>query len=380
MRSSAYAMRPAPARFRTWPRERCDRARCADRELHVRGSPFMSDEVPVWVLLGRRAGDNSQVMSLARALGLPFEVLPLRFEGPKRDNVVPRASLSGLVNPQILPDYSPRLVLSIGRTSPPVARWIKRRSGGRTRLVHLGRPWGPTWGLDLVLSTAQYGLEPGEKVVRRLFPFVPLTDGEPMSPALAATFAALPRPWTVVLLGGKSKPHVFNVDAARALAKRCDELRSSDGGSLIVLPSPRTKPPSLEAVAAALGSSAYIHPAGAADNPYRALLHVADRFVITSDSAMMVAEVLAAGRPLELFELPRKPNKRHRRAMRWKQWIGGTTLGRRLFSWLFTAHRDVQEFHHALRSAGLLDDPQRAAEVMRQEQADSLARVHALLA
>lgn len=346
----------------------------------------MSAEVPVWVLLGRRAGDNAQVLSLARALGLPFEAFPLRFGGGKRGkNVIPRASLSGLLEPEILPAYSPRLVLSIGRYSPPIARWIKRRSGGRTRLVHLGRPWGPTWGLDLVLTTAQYGLEPGGKVVRRLFPFVPLTDASSRPQGLPSALTAMPRPWTVVLLGGASKPYIFDVGAARRLAEHCNERRRRVGGSLIVLPSPRTPLPSLEAVAAALDPGAYVQPTGAVDNPYHALLHAADRFIVTSDSAMMVAEVLAAAHPLELFELPRKPNKRYRRAMRWKHLTNGSTVGRQLFGWLkemglITAHRDVHEFHETLRAAGLLDDPQRAAAVMRQEQAETVARVRALLA
>ena len=47
-----------------------------------------------------------------------------------------------------------------------------------------------------------------------------------------------------------------------------------------------------------------------AENPYLALLGLADRFVVTSDSVTMMVEVARLGRPLAIFELPlvRRPH------------------------------------------------------------------------
>ena len=42
----------------------------------------------------------------------------------------------------------------------------------------------------------------------------------------------------------------------------------------------------------------------AADNPYLALLALADRFVVTGDSVSMMVEVASLGRPLAIFSLP----------------------------------------------------------------------------
>ena len=39
----------------------------------------MSTDAPVWVLLGRRTGDNNQLLRLAEALDTPFRAMELRY-------------------------------------------------------------------------------------------------------------------------------------------------------------------------------------------------------------------------------------------------------------------------------------------------------------
>src|SRR5262249_56104476 len=52
----------------------------------------------------------------------------------------------------------PDLVLAASRRSVPVARWIRARSGGRTKLVHLLHAMAPLDLFDLVITTPQYRL------------------------------------------------------------------------------------------------------------------------------------------------------------------------------------------------------------------------------
>jgi hypothetical protein len=61
----------------------------------------------------------------------------------------------------------------------------------------------------------------------------------------------------------------------------------------------------VEALAAALpaGARLYRWDAGG-DNPYHALLGLADRFVVTGDSISMMVEVARLGKPLAIFALP----------------------------------------------------------------------------
>ena len=101
----------------------------------------------VWLLLGAKAGDNDQLEAIAAALEelRPVTVARrvLRFHrGELLVTLLQTPSLLGLVpsaRTGIEPPW-PQLVLTAGRRNEPVARWIQRRSGGRTRLVHVGRP------------------------------------------------------------------------------------------------------------------------------------------------------------------------------------------------------------------------------------------------
>jgi mitochondrial fission protein ELM1 len=125
-------------------------------------SPILSTALPsVWTLTTEKAGDRAQIMTLATALGWPVEEKRLAFNPLyKKNNLLLGASLKSLDrkgSDRLISPW-PDLVIASGRRSVPVARWIRRQAGGRTRLVHIGRPWAPLRLFDLVISTAQYRL------------------------------------------------------------------------------------------------------------------------------------------------------------------------------------------------------------------------------
>ena len=111
----------------------------------------------VWALLGARTGDNNQVLALAEALGWPFEVKQLDYNAlqslsvwlPPTAATLTAAAKEGLRQPW------PDLIIAIGRRSVPVARWIKRQSGGRSKLVRIGHPRIDPAHFDLVVTTRQ---------------------------------------------------------------------------------------------------------------------------------------------------------------------------------------------------------------------------------
>lgn len=167
----------------------------------------MSERTPlVWCLLGRKAGDNTQVRALAEELGFgfeeklviarPWELLAHLGERPTLAGI-DRAASSALAPPW------PDLVISAGRRNEPVARWIRQRSAGRTRLVHIGRPWAPLDEWDLVVTTPQYFLPRQANIHHNSLPLLRLAPAEVASAAreLQPRIAALPRPWIAVLAG-----------------------------------------------------------------------------------------------------------------------------------------------------------------------------------
>ncbi|MGE5721420.1 MAG: ELM1/GtrOC1 family putative glycosyltransferase [Sphingomonadales bacterium] len=275
--------------------------------------PAEASDPSVWVLIGARRGDNNQLLALAEALGLPFETrqlrtnrlhwLPLRLLGATFATLKPesRAAVSG---------EAPDLVLAIGRRSVPVVRAIRQGSRERTRLVHLGNPRVPVRHFDLVVTTPQYPVADAPNVLK-----FPIGIGRPSqaqdtsaaSEEAKRFLAAMPHPRRLLLLGG---PTLFwkldPEDVARA-AKALLSQVEREGGSLIVLPSPRTPKAALVAARHAIENSRAPAAIAAMEGPpsYTTLLEAADSLFVTADSVSMVTEALRTGKPVGLVPVRR---------------------------------------------------------------------------
>jgi hypothetical protein len=282
----------------------------------------------VWALLGEHEGDNAQVGALADALGWSTEIKRLRFTPRYRWwNLVLGASLLSLDRPRSSPLEPPwpDLVIASGRRSAPVARWIQRRSGRRTRLVHIGRPWAPLRWFDLVVTTPQYGLPQRPNVLHNTLPLT-RADAARLAEARgrwAPRLATLTRPLVALLVGGDSPPYVLDPPTAARLGRHARECARALGGTLVVTCGPRTRRDAADALLAAVPDAGYLHrwQPGDPENPYLAYLALADRFIVTGDSASMLAEACATGKPVSIFPLPEQPDWRWRGTRGVRRWI-----------------------------------------------------------
>jgi mitochondrial fission protein ELM1 len=282
----------------------------------------------VWCLLGRKAGDNTQVTALAEALGWPWEARRIQAHSwellTHLGLGVTLAGIDRRRSDALEPPW-PDLVISAGRRNEPVARWIQRQaasSGHHCRLVHIGRPWAPLSTYDLIVTTPQYFLPQAPNIRHNGLPLHAHASLAAEAVALAPRLEGLPAPRVAVLLGGDSGPFVFTEDKARRLAALLNRLLGTAGGSVLLIGSPRTPPQAFAACAEALRVPAFVHPwSGVGDNPYRGVLGTADAFVVTAESMSMLAEAASLGRPLYLFDLADddgRPWWRHSHAWRYK--------------------------------------------------------------
>lgn len=296
----------------------------------------------VWVLCGPKAGDNAQTMALAAALRAHrlrdgtifataaadpdtdcYETRRLAFRSTELlTNLALRVTLAGLQ-----PEHSdplqppwPDLVITAGRRNEPVARWIRRASGGTTKLVHVGRPWSRPDRFDLVVTTPQYFVPAAANVVELPLPLHGIT-AERLAAAAAIwqpRLAALPRPWTALLIGGDSGS--FRLTAARAARLAQLTRQHFPTGSLLVTTSARTPRGAVAALRDVLADRPghFFDWCSAArdDNPYLGYLALADRFVVTAESASMLAEAVSTAKPLWLFDLAGPPTE----AFGWLRW------------------------------------------------------------
>ena len=261
------------------------------------------DSSSIWVLADDRPGNVSQALGVAEALDLPFTLKTIRYNAlGKLHNALRSASRFGLERwsrKAIEAKPPPCLVIAAGRRAAPLARWLKRRYD--SRLVQLMDPgWPGRERFDLIAAPLHDELPTAPNVIRTLGACHRAT------PALLAAEAArwkdrlpgLPRPWTLVSVGGSTANRRFTAADARALIEGCRDLP----GSLLVVTSRRTGAEAEAALAESRPANGWLcrwQDHGA--SPYLALLALADQVVVTGDSMSMCCEACANGGPVFIF-------------------------------------------------------------------------------
>ncbi|GJD47639.1 hypothetical protein OPKNFCMD_0347 [Methylobacterium crusticola] len=276
-------------------------------------SPALPAGTTAWILTDGKAGDLAPCRGLAGALGLRPEERrvaprpPFAWLAP-RGPVDPREG-PGRAGSPLAPPW-PDLAVATGRRAVPYLRALKRLSGGRSFTVFLKDPRTGAGVADLVWVPAHDRLR-GPNVL------VSLTAPHGLSAArLAAARAApdprlspLPPPRAAVLVGGDSRHGRYTPGDVRRLVAGLDRLAGE--ARLMVTASRRTPPALRAALAGLLARRGGFLWDGAGENPYLAMLALADAVVVTADSANMVGEAVAAGAPVLLFE-PERTYIRHR--------------------------------------------------------------------
>ncbi len=266
-------------------------------------------EARVWVLVGNKLGDNSQLTRAAEAMGVPcvYKNIVLK-PGAETRAVWIRPSLAQVDTAQscLLAPPWPDLVVTAGRHLSCVALWIKRQSGGKTRVALFNPPRGRHDAFDLILAPSLYDVEGQANVMRYQFPLTGLATG-PTGGAAEQRPAEPPDDQLhVLLLGGPTTGFILNTATAAGIL---DAMRQGHarGGRIAVVTSRRTPRPVVDDLAARLqpGESLYRWVPGDKDNPYFSLLASGATVTVTGDSISMLMDVASRGKRLVIAQLPR---------------------------------------------------------------------------
>jgi uncharacterized protein len=307
------------------------------------------NDAPVWAVHDGKSGMASQVVGLARAVGLPFVEKRLVIRSPWRHLPpqlwpAPLAAL-GTAGDRVAPPW-PDLVIAVGRNTVAVARAVKRRSGATW--VQVQNPRLGRREADLLVVP---GHDPasGENVFRTLGAVHGVTATLLAEGAVrfAAVLGRLPRPLVTVLVGGSNKAYRATDAAIEALADQLAAL-AGRGFGIAVTPSRRTPPSAQRLLRERLRGLPAIVWDGSGDNPYLGMLGSADAIVATADSVSMVSEAAATGKPVHIVELD-----------------GGS--------------RKFAAFHRAMREAGITRPFRGEIEHWRYAPPDDTARAAAAI-
>ena len=261
-----------------------------------------------WILTDGKPGDEIPCLGLAGSMGLAAE----------RRIVRPRALFAacapyGPIDPAERPACAasplrppfPDILIASGRRCVPYLRFMRRAARGRTFTIFLKNPRVPLGVADLVWAPLHDGLA-GPNLIATL------TAPHTLTPAALAAarrapdprLAALPAPRVALLVGGDSNSHRFRAADVRALVDAVGALRAA-GASVMITPSRRTPAAAraaLSALAAAKTQPPVFYWDGAGQNPYRAMVALADAILVTADSTNMVGEATASAAPVMVLE------------------------------------------------------------------------------
>ncbi len=261
-----------------------------------------------WALSDGKAGDELQCAAVIEALGLTPDI---RRVAPRR----PWAWLAprGPIDPAEAPEQPgspiggafPDLLVASGRRAIPYARAVRRLSGGRTFTAILKDPrvdpgvadfiWVPEHdslrGPNVLATlTSPHRLSPQRLAGARAAP----------PPALAEALPHDGRRRVAVLVGGDSRRHRFTTASIADFCARLASLVAS-GSFLMITTSRRTPPALAEATRDLVARHGGYFWDGAGENPYPAMMALADAVVVTTDSTNMIGEAAATGRPVLTF-------------------------------------------------------------------------------
>lgn len=341
--------------------------------------PLQQSKPVVWVLQGARVGDNAQAHELASLLDAQIVCKHLTFN---KLHFVPNLVLGATASTidahsrsALAPPW-PDLVIATGRRSAPIARWIKKQSQGRTKLVQLGRPRTPLSAFDLIVTTPQYGLPPAPNVIEVPLPFVPSRniDAQELA-AWRREWSGLRRPLIAVAVGSAKFPLRMGRREARLLGQRLNTLAEQMQGSLLLIASPRSRPHLIDRIEMQISAPHLTYRNfDPQKNPYTAALVDCDHLVATSDSISMISELISTGKPVDVFQLPDRAL-----TLKWRASSG-------ILAWLsrngfLQPPRDVSGFVRTLIDLGLVSAVGKArmrSPIIRDNSA-VLERLHLIL-
>ena len=267
----------------------------------------------VWILTDDRMGSNNQVRGIAEQLNhekYESEEKPLKYTKlAALPNVLRGRSLIGLANEskEGISKNFPDIILSGSRRAAPIARWIKKKSGGKAKIIQLLYP-GFFGRQDFEIIAV-----PEHDKDKIKGPNVMYTTGSPhritkekLSEAKEqwqSHFANLKTPYAAVIIGGSIKGKAFSLENAFALGQAVKSFAEKVGGSLLITDSKRTGKEAETIIMNALKhlpQNTYLW-GDKSENPYMGYLACADRIIVTGDSVSMCCEACGTGKPVYIF-------------------------------------------------------------------------------
>ncbi len=268
--------------------------------------------IKAWIVTSGEAGHRTQARGLALAVAGEAREFTVGLRSPWRYLPGDKApfALQGLTADSDRPEPPwPDLMVSSGRRAAAVAIAIRKASKGATLAVHVPDPHIHPAAFDLVVCL-NHDPASGPNVLSLPTAVHDLTP-EKLAVAAAQWKDRLREPGRGLIgvaLGGAAHRRALTLAQWSEMFDRLGALALATNARLAITPSRRTA----DDVRALLASRFAGDPDVflwdmRGDNPYRGILALSDRMVITSDSVSMISEALSTEALVEFYGRPGSP-------------------------------------------------------------------------
>ncbi|PCJ02824.1 MAG: hypothetical protein COB14_01000 [Alphaproteobacteria bacterium] len=260
-------------------------------------------KISCWIITEGIAGTENQCIGVTNALGLEPDIKRITLNEPWK-SLSPYLGLEQKwsFNPALAPPW-PNLLITSGRKSIAVARYIKKMSRQKTILVHIQDPRVSANKFDLVAVPEHDPLRGNNVIVTKGSPNKITPKGINNAKADFPALGSLRSPRIAVLIGGTSKAYRMTRSITEKLANNLSHLNESLNASLMITCSRRTGAENQAILETHLKNDANYFWDGQGKNPYLAMLGHADYILVSADSASMISESCTTGKPVYMIDL-----------------------------------------------------------------------------
>ena len=280
----------------------------------------------IWVLVDKRPGTAAQAIGLAEELsrqhGLNFKIINLSYSFlAKLPNFFFSRSLWRLSKTSRINlknhSYSPRVIISSGRRSAPIALNLKNNNQQAIKVIQIMNPNLPMSKFDFVILPKHDKISKNYPNVIRSVGSLTRINEEIIKnecEKFSQTFKNIRSPKIALFIGGDSKNTQFTSKSAINLAKKASKIATNMKATLLITNSRRTGTIITKLVQENLTCDFkfFDWQNVKENNPYFAIIGYADFFIATGDSVSMISESCSTGKPVYIFDEDHISSKKQR--------------------------------------------------------------------
>lgn len=272
----------------------------------------------VWVVSDGTKGMEVQSIGLAERMG--FDPKIIRLKPPSLIRHFPKFAATGfhplpLILSKSLLEGWPDIIITTGRRMAGLSILLRKKSGGKTRTIHIQDPKLPTELFDVLIIPSHDKCR-GDNVILSLGSLGTITPEKIKASAatLPPEILALPQPRIAVMVGGSNRRYRVGEPEFARLGAYLNALAHATGSSLAIITSRRSHDDAAPMIANEMGRDLLTTPPfwiwdGNGGNPYPGILDVVDAVVVTADSVNMTCEACASGKPVYRYDFKKEKGR-----------------------------------------------------------------------